>query len=82
VTPSRQKPLVPGKKRNRTSNSRWTGKDDGLRRLAGKEPLWRISQILERSELSVRWKAKQEEISLSWRSRDRTAVSEPKTKVL
>jgi hypothetical protein len=64
---SREKSINFGKKRN--VSSRWTSKDLAtLRTLAGKEPLWRISKILERSELSVRWKAKREEISLSWKS--------------
>lgn len=46
---------------------RWSAKDLlVLRRLAGKEPLWRIAQTLGRSELGVRWKAKKECIPLGW----------------
>jgi hypothetical protein len=46
---------------------RWSRKEIFvLRQIAGKEPLWRLAQILGRSPLSIRWKAKQEGISLSW----------------
>jgi hypothetical protein len=59
VEPRRKKRVAPG---------RWTAADlKTLRRLAGEAPLWRIAQELGRSELSVKWKAKQEEISLIWR---------------
>jgi hypothetical protein len=55
------------KPKKHTAPSKWTNKEViVLKRLAGREPLWRISQTLGRSELSIRWKAKKEGIQLSW----------------
>ena len=70
----------PAKSRGRTvPSSRWT-KNDALvlRKLAGTEPVWRIAQILGRSELSVRWKAKKDDISLSWKAEKTTTQSKSK----
>jgi hypothetical protein len=50
---------------SRGSSTKWTANDlVALRQLAGKEPLWRIAQILGRSELSVRCRAKKDAIPL------------------
>jgi hypothetical protein len=60
--------IKPALRKRGAAASRWTKNETiALRRLAGKEPLWRIAQILGRSELSIRWKSKKEDISLGWK---------------